>query len=132
MKINQLFTKKVEVGTLLKVLQCFGLNGLMDRKMFSKSDMVAEKTVERLKSLKTELSEYYLPCKAKVYLDDMNEKKAITVFKQLLRLYGYNLLSKEKNLNGKKVIYYKLCNTSDTENSQAMFKVSVKNVIYFD
>jgi hypothetical protein len=132
MKINQLFIKKVELDTLKKLMKCYGLKELTDKHMFSKHDMIQLKTVDKIKEMKSELAQYYLPCKAKVYLEDINEKRAITILKQTLRLYGYHLQSKERNINGHKVIYYRLSNDMEFEQNPSMHKVQVQNIIYFD
>lgn len=108
MKINQLFVKMVDVDMLCKLLACFELKGLHDMQMFSKNELVQRKTAEKMLALKPELQTYYLRCKAQIYLDNITLKKSITVLKQVLRLYDYYLVSHEKNINNKKVIFYQL------------------------
>jgi len=134
MKINQLFTRKVDTEVLAKLLSCFGIANLNDKRYFCKHDMVHTQTVERLKAIKHELEEYYLPCKAKVYLDgtSLNEKRAVTILKQVLRLHGYYLSSKEKNVNSKKVIFYQLLNEKDRYQTNNMRRFDVTNIISFD
>lgn len=134
MKINQLFTKKVDTDLLLKLLQCFGLNDLHDKRFFCKFDMIQLNTVQKVNLLKPLLEEYYLPCKSKVYLDteNMTEKRAITILKQVLRLHGYYLYSKEKNVNNRKIIFYQLLNELDKNVSQHMKRFDVTNIISFD
>jgi hypothetical protein len=134
MKINQLFTKKVDTEVLIKLLNCFGLNDLNDKRFFCKFDIVQLNSVQKLKEMTDELEEYYLPCKAKIYLDEtnMNEKRAITVLKQVLRLHGYHLISKEKNVNNRKIIFYQLQNEKDRTQSHHMKKYDVTNIISFE
>ena len=55
-----------------------------------------------------ELEKYYLPCKAKVYLSDINERKCITILRQFLKSQGYTLISKEKYINKKKLLIYQV------------------------
>ena len=43
----------------------------------------------------------------------MNEKRAITVLCQFLKLFDYKLNRKEKIVNKKKIIYYKLQKLED-------------------
>ena len=50
----------------------------------------------------------YLPCKSKIYLTDLNEKKSVTILRQLLKLFKYNLRSTEKYYQGEKMIEYNL------------------------
>lgn len=113
MKINQLFVKHVNMDMLNLVIECVGLTGLSDRRLFSKADMVRIATAERMRALVPQLTEYYLPCKAKIYLNNITEKKSITVLKQILKLHGHVLLSKERNSRHRKVILYQI--VSDQE-----------------
>ena len=57
-------------------------------------------SVEKLKLLK--LDKYYLPCKAKIYLLNINEKRAITILRHFLKVFNYKLYSTEKYINKKK------------------------------
>ena len=116
MKINQLFNKSMSEDVLLQLMQCYGLNGLSDRRSFKKQDLVALGTVRRINEIKEILDEYYLPCKSKLYLDDMTEKKAVTVLRQILRLFEYHIASKERNISNKKIIFYTLEADKELEN----------------
>lgn len=134
MKINQLFTKKVDTDVMIQLLNCFGLNDLHDKRFFCKFDMMQLNTVQKVNQLRASLEDFYLPCKAKVYLDtdNMNEKRAITILKQVLRLHGYHLHSKEKNVNNRKIIFYQLLNELDKNVSHHMKRFDVTNIISFD
>lgn len=132
MKIYQLFIKKVELDVLMDVLSCFGISDLSDKRLFSKIDIQYNETVRKLEELKPILTAYYLPCKAKVYLEGLTEKRAVTVLKQILRLHGYYLLSKERNVNNRKIIYYQLINEKDKQTTTQMRKFNVTNVMKFD
>ena len=55
-----------------------------------------------------ELKKYYLPCKSKLYLLSLNEKKCITILRQLLKVHNYTLMSKEKYIKGKKSLFYQV------------------------
>jgi hypothetical protein len=132
MKIHQLFRQKVETGIVFRLLRCFGLECLEDKKMFSKYDLIKINTLQRLSVLRPELEPFYLPCKAKVYLYDLTEKKCITVLKQVLRLHGYFLVSKERNINNKKVIFYVMMNEIDKNKTPNMKRYGVTNVLTFN
>ena len=82
--------------------------------------------------MRSELEDFYLPCKAKIYLEGMDEKRAITVLKQILRLHGYFLLSREKNFNNKKIIFYQLINEKDKLKSHNMKTFHITNILNFD
>ena len=115
MKINQLFVKKVDPDVVLKLLNCFGLQNLDDRKSFTKHDLVLNNVIDKVKDLLTELYPYYLPCKARVYLDNLTLRRVVTILRQVVRLYDHYLVSKEKNINSHKVICYQLsCGSTTT------------------
>ena len=58
--------------------------------------------------IKPLLVDYYLPCKSRTYLNDLTPKNVITVLRQIVRLYDYNVISKEKYIKGDKFIIYQL------------------------
>lgn len=132
MKINQLFTKKVDTEIVLRLLNCFSLADLNDKKSFCKYDIIQFNTIEKMNLMRSELEDFYLPCKAKIYLEGMDEKRAITVLKQILRLHGYFLLSREKNFNNKKIIFYQLINEKDKLKSHNMKTFHITNILNFD
>lgn len=51
---------------------------------------------------------HYIPCKAKKYLSEIDEDRAITILRQLLRIYEYELAKKERVIKKKKIIFYSL------------------------
>jgi hypothetical protein len=132
MKINQLFTKKVNSETLSKLMMCFNLTDLNDPHTFTKYDLETFGCVDKMEKIKHELKFFYLPCKAKVYLDSITVKKAITVLKQVLRLHGYTLQSKEKNVQSKKLIYYKLVHGKEKIRPLYIQNILNGNIIHFD
>ena len=131
MKINQLFRKRVDTDLLLDIARCFGLSTLNDRKSFCKQDLFKERTVERLRPLLPTIEDHYLPCKARVYIDELTEKRAITMFKQMLRLHGHYLLSRERNVNNRKIVYYTLMNEMERDVIPKIQHHSVTQVLYF-
>ena len=131
MKINQLFTKHVETDLVLRLLKCFGLDGVKDKRTFCKFDLQKINTVEKAGPVIEELRSYYLPCKAKVYLDDLDTRKALTVLKQVLRLHDMFLLSKERNFNNRKVMFYTLMLEKDRVQVNHMQQLSIERVISF-
>jgi hypothetical protein len=118
MKINQLFNKLVEEELTLLLLKCVHINGFDDNRTFTKNDMKLYNSVQFFElNVLDELKKYYLPCKAKIYLTNLNEKKLITIIKQVLKLSNYNLISIEKNKNNKKCISYKLSKLTPLKSS---------------
>lgn len=132
MKINQLFIKYVETDLIIRLLESFGLNGFEDKRLFCRYDLEQINVMERSAPIIEELRSYYLPCKAKVYLNNLNTKKLITVLKQVIRLNGYCLKSKERNFKNKKIMFYTLISEEEINKIiKPQFK-SVKCVIDFN
>ncbi len=114
------------------MLRCFGLNDLSDRRFFSKHDIIRAQTVKKIQEMKSDLYSFYLPCKARIYLDEpMNEKRAVTILKQVLRLHDHLLVSKERNVNKKKTIFYQLVGKYEPALKQ-MRKSDYNDIVSFD
>tara|TARA_B100001094_G_scaffold174774_1_gene168944 strand:+ start:1693 stop:2082 length:390 start_codon:yes stop_codon:yes gene_type:complete len=105
---NQLFKKEPDNEIIDKLLEGFGLESLNDCRHFSRDDLKKLDTVEKLYEIKKELNNYYIPCKARTYLNDLNEKNIITILKQFIKVKGYTIISREKYSNKKKFIIYQL------------------------
>ena len=132
MKINQIFNKKPSQELLTKVLNSFGLDDLDDCRSFTRTDIRKLETIDKIMELKTELSEYYIPCKARNYLNDLNEKNVITVLRQVCKVYDYKVISTEKHINKVKYVYYKLMPFDKLEFKPIFEKKNEKGVISFD
>ena len=105
---NQLFRNTPDLNITLELISFFGLKSLTDNHSFNKQNLVDLKTVEKFNEIIDKLSSYYLPCKSRIYLSDINEKKCITILRQFLKVHNYTLLYKEKFINNKKSIYYQI------------------------
>jgi phage antirepressor YoqD-like protein len=114
MKIHQLFKDKVSDDVLAKLLDAFGLKDINDDTVFTKQDLVTYKTVDKVLAISEQLEQFYLPCKAKIYLDDITESKCITVLRQVLKLFQVKLISKQKYINQKKCTIYMIQKQVDT------------------
>lgn len=108
---NQLFRQIPPREICQKVLESFGIKDLDDTLNFSRKDLEAIQCVENMEKLKPMLIKYYLPCKARTYLNDLNEKNVITILRQIVKLYGYSISSREKYIKGDKFIIYQLIPT---------------------
>jgi hypothetical protein len=106
--MSQLFKKNPHPELFSKIIKSLGIDEYKEDFSFRKKDLISLNTVEKIKALDHELRECYFPCKSKLYLDNLNETKCITIIRQFLRQFGYNLISKEKYLNGEKFIVYSL------------------------
>ena len=108
---NQLFRQVPPREICQKVLDAFGIHDLDDTTNFSRKDLDAVGCVQKMEELKPLLMKYYLPCKARTYLNDLNTKNTITVLRQIVKLYGYSISSREKYIKGDKFIIYQLIPT---------------------
>jgi hypothetical protein len=106
--MTQLFKKSPDNLILLKILNTLGIDEFKEEFSFRKKDLLSMGTIDKMKLIETELREYYYPCKAKLYLDNIDENKCITIIRQFLRFFGHNLISKEKYNYGEKYIIYSL------------------------
>ena len=105
---NQNFKNNQDIKIINVLLETFGLNNLTDERSFTKEYMKDINTVTKINTLIPTLSEYYLPCKCKIYLNDITEKKAITILRQFIRNFNYKVISFEKSVKGKKIMIYRL------------------------
>ena len=105
---NQLFKIIPDQKITLKLLSFFGILNFNDNHSFTKNLLIELNTVTNINNIIEELKKYYLPCKYKLYLQDLNEKKCITILRQFLKNHNYTLFSKEKYKNGKKLLYYQV------------------------
>lgn len=105
---NQLFKVSPNIEITEKILENFGIKGLDDNHSFTRENLSDLSTVENMNEMYDELLRYYIPCKAKKYLTDLNEKKCITILRQFLKMQNHTLMSKEKYVNGKKILFYQV------------------------
>lgn len=124
---QQLFKLLPKFTVLLDVLNCFGLESLHEKKFFSRDDLVKINSVNKIQTLK--LDKYYLPCKAKIYLYNLNEKKIITILRHFLKIFNYKLVSKEKYINKKKIIVYNIIENANINNEPIILEDN--KIIYF-
>ena len=117
---NQLFSFVPELNIVDKLLSYFGLEeGINDKNSFNKLNMKELETVKKIEGFKGELRKYYIPCKARVYLDVIDEKKCITILRQFIKSHGYTLVSSDKSINGNKIKLYRLI---EIDNSKQLKK----------
>jgi len=105
---QQLFKTLPDAEITQKVLDVFGLKGLDDTTNFTRRDLKILNTIEKLNDLKPELERFYYPCKARLYLNALTPKTAITVLRQILRANYRTLASRERYSEGHKSTWYQL------------------------
>jgi hypothetical protein len=129
MTINQLFKKKPSKEFIKDILILYGLENFEDNKQFTRKDLKNLNLCDNISKISHKFKDYYLPCKYKIYLQNISIKKSITLLRQLLKLYDYNVKSNEKYIKGEKIIVYQIL----PKNSQKK-KITSNNkcVISFD
>jgi len=106
---NQLFSKDIPPFELVnKILYLLINKNLHDNIYFefSRSNLVSKKIYDKMIDFIPELKKYYLKCKHNKYLNNLNEKKIITIYRQIMRPYGYSISAVEKYNNGQKFLLY--------------------------
>ena len=112
---DQLFKIIPTEEILDKLLKCFGLENINDTKYFSRNDLKKIKSIENINKIKKNLEEFYLPCKSKIYLNNLTEKKIITILRHFIKYKNYKLISREKYMNKTKIIIYQLIKKIDID-----------------
>ena len=112
---HQLFREIPPKELVLKLLKCFGFKNFNDKRCVCKKYFTRMNVIENIKELVPELLIYYLPCKANTYLTFLDNNSVMTILRQLLRPYKYVIISREKYINGEKLINYSLNNMKNIE-----------------
>lgn len=132
MSKNQLFKKNPDLQIIQNILEAFGLDNIEDTRLFTKEHMHDIETVTKLNELQDKLKEYYLPCKVKKYLNDLNEKKSITLLRQFIKIYDYKCIGMEKSIQGKKTMTYRLLYSKDNYIQSPIEKKQKEYIISFE
>jgi hypothetical protein len=111
---NQLFTEIPDLEFLNKFLNLYGINNLEDSVEFSKYELIDLNIVDKIEDLIPELVMYYLPCKYNMFLSNINVNKCLTILRQIIKLYNYELKKREHVQNKRKSIYYHLNKINNT------------------
>ena len=110
---NQLFRILPDIDMINIILDTFGLTSLDDTKPITKYTIHDNNTVNKLNKLKDTLESHYLPCKA-MYIRDICEKRCIVILRQFIKVHGFTLFSRERHIQGKKVIVYRIIKDDKT------------------
>lgn len=102
---KKLFRKEPPKELVEQILRSTGLLGLHDLRWFTKEELVID-TLEEWLPL---LHPFYLPCKAKRFLDEtMDANRLITILRHCIRAHGYDLSVQERLYKDKKHSLYQL------------------------
>ena len=112
--MKQLFRKIPPKEMIEELLSHLGIVEFSQTFLFSKRDIRECRLKEKILGLN--LQEYYCPNKYVQYInDDMDEKRIVTILRQLLRCYGYKIRAREKFACGTKHMIYNLTIISDKQ-----------------
>ena len=103
-----IFRKSPPLELVVKYIQGFGLKGLDDAGWFSKAHV----RLDILEPLLIELEPYYLPCKAEYLHDELTALRAITILRQLLKVFNTSLKASERGRENVKTVWYHIQTTS--------------------
>tara|TARA_B100000700_G_C14420815_1_gene568053 strand:+ start:64 stop:453 length:390 start_codon:yes stop_codon:yes gene_type:complete len=129
MPVNQLFRTMPDRSFVISLLNLYGIEDFNDTRYFTRENLETLNTAEELKEIVDKLRNYYIPCKAKTYLEEITIPRSIVILRQFLKCHGYTLFSKEKFIKSKKHTIYKIV-TIDKEVSTPQKKEKV--VVSFD
>ena len=117
-RMPAIFRKAPPIEIVLRFIQAFGLKSLDDAGWFSKSHV----RLDILEPALIELEPYYMPCKAKVYLySEMTELRAITILRQVLKVYDISLKTSERGRDNIKTLWYHIETTSTVSDGHVEF-----------
>lgn len=105
---SQTFKIKPSIEIINKLLDCIGLSGLDCGEEFTLKKLIENNVVEKFKTIEPELVPFYVPCKARKYLNKYEVKNIITIVRQFLKTCAYNFQTKEKYSNKRKFLIYKI------------------------
>lgn len=125
-KILQLFRATIPSELFTKICASFGYR-IGSEYIFCKADLDRLETLRHMASYKEELCQYYIPCKAKLYLTNLNLSKCITIFRQVLRLNSMALVSFQRYIKHKKTTFYTVKNEHSGEEAQDQHAIHIKN-----
>jgi hypothetical protein len=121
---HQLFKEIPPIEFIVKVIQCFGFKNLEDKGCICKKYFGSMNVIQKLNELLPELRKYYLPCKAKAYLNELSNNSVMTILRQVLRPHNYVVVSREKYVNREKLINYNLVNKNEMNHETIKPEVS--------
>jgi len=128
MAINQLFKIKPPYD-LLQTL-CFyfmiDLTHLETKKSFTINELNDSNFDVYIKNIHDLVYPYYLECKSKIYLNNLNTKKIITLLRQILKVHDYKLISTNNYNKSKKYILYTI------KKKEQKKKEHINGILIFD
>lgn len=110
---NQLFKIIPDRNFVIDLLHFYGIKDFYDTHYFTLENLKYLNTVEKLTNTKEKLKEYYIPCKAKIYLKNIDLKRSIVILRQFLKCHNFTLYSKEKYFKKVKHMTYRIISNNE-------------------
>jgi hypothetical protein len=114
----QLFRILPDIKFINKICKLYGINDLEEYNKFTINDLKKMNTVKNIENIRSELSRYYLYCKFKTYVENLDEKKSITILRHFLKVINYKVESAEKYSNHQKYLVYNIKNLNPNRDYQ--------------
>jgi hypothetical protein len=106
MRRQLFFGQSLQMSEFEAILKIYGIDVVGAQTQFTRDELVTKNIVEEVRQIIPMLEKYYIPCKARMYLNDLDAQKCITILRQVLRLKGCNLLSQQRMRHGQKRVEY--------------------------
>ena len=130
----QLFKSIPNKSILDKLENIYPIKDFREKRItFTKQDMVEFNTIDKLNEYLPTLKTFYLPCKQKMFLNCLCFRRAMTILRQILRIFSYKVLSKERFTKYKKHYEYWIVFDSELgKNDEEQYNRTKKNIVFFD
>lgn len=128
-KMNQLFSKEPPPLPLVQSIFFELINKNLNDYIyyeFTIKSLNNKKILDKIDIFIPELKKYYLKCKHSKYLENLTEKKLVTLFRQILKPYGFSINTIEKYNDGEKYLLYII------EKKQVIGIKKISSLINFD
>lgn len=113
---TRFFSRPVPEALAERLLRCLGLRGLDDGRMFTRDDLVRGRAVERATAeVLPELVACYVPCRIAPFVARLDETLLLTLTRHVLREHGRCVLSRERTIDGRKRVLYRVAGLGEAE-----------------
>jgi len=103
-KNQQLFKAIPPVELVNEVLGFFGIQNFNENYNFTIDDINNKHVIQKL--LKLPFEDFYIHGKYELYFSKMDYRSCITILRQLLKIYGYKVITIEKYTPTRKYLSY--------------------------
>lgn len=104
---TQLFRKPLTSELLMIIKKIYKIKNLNNHQ-FNKKKILEYNTIEQLELFYFYISKFYLPCKAKIFLENITINRTVTILKQILKEFNYTVSATEKYDKNKKYTHYRI------------------------